>query len=62
MLPFLHLGWNLAELHFVYYKENGREYFRLEIELIALTGLSHLVLLDSIWEQLYKAPSPVNTI
>lgn len=62
MFPFLYLGCNLAELHFVDCKENGKVYFGLEIELIALIALSHLVALDRIWEQLYKAPSSVNTI
>lgn len=36
------------ELHFVYYKGNGKEYFRLEIELIALLALYYLFILDSI--------------
>lgn len=62
VFPFLYLGRNLDELHLVYYKENGKEYFRLEMELIALVGLSYLVVLDSAWDQLYKMPSSVHTI
>lgn len=62
VFPFLYLGGNPDELHFLYHKGNAKAYFRLEIELIALIALFCLFQLDSIWEQFYKVPSSAKTV